>query len=55
MELTMEHYLNSFPFEYYVVLRDVEALPRVLVDMLHEFFERAIGFEVLLHMHIVSK
>ena len=40
MELTMERYLDSFPFEYYVVLRDVEALPRVLADTLREFFER---------------
>lgn len=40
MELTMERYLDSFPFEYYVVLRDVEALPRVLADTLKEFFER---------------
>jgi len=39
-ELTMERYLDSFPFEYYVVLRDVEALPRVLADTLREFFER---------------
>jgi len=40
MELTMERYLDSFPFEYYVVLRDVEALPRVLADTLRESFER---------------
>ncbi|KAL4081238.1 P-loop containing nucleoside triphosphate hydrolase protein [Scleroderma citrinum] len=40
MELMMERYLDSFPFEYYVVLRDVEALPRVLADTLREFFER---------------
>ncbi|KAI6151423.1 midasin [Pisolithus thermaeus] len=40
MELTMERYLDSFPFEYYVVLRDVEALPRVLADTLREFFEK---------------
>ncbi|KAF8843352.1 P-loop containing nucleoside triphosphate hydrolase protein [Paxillus ammoniavirescens] len=40
MELTMERYLDSFPFEYYVVLRDVEALPRVLADTLREFFGR---------------
>ena len=40
MELAMERYLDSFPFEYYVVLRDVEALPRVLADTLREFFER---------------
>lgn len=40
MELTMERYLDTFPFEYYVVLRDVEALPGVLADTLREFFER---------------
>lgn len=40
MELTMERYLDSFPFEYYVVLRDVKTLPRVLADTLREFFER---------------
>ena len=40
MELSMERYLDSFPFEYYVVLRDVETLPRVLADTLRVFFER---------------
>ncbi|TFK52493.1 P-loop containing nucleoside triphosphate hydrolase protein [Heliocybe sulcata] len=40
MELQMERYLDSFPFEYYVVLRDVEALPEVLSGTLKQFFER---------------
>jgi len=40
MELAMERYLDTFPFEYYVVLRDVEALPSVLADTLREFFEK---------------
>ncbi|KAG6332473.1 hypothetical protein ID866_6614 [Astraeus odoratus] len=40
MELNMVRYLDSFPFEYYIVLRDVEALPGVLADTLREFFER---------------
>ena len=40
MELHMQHYLDSFPFEYYVVLRDVEALPEVLSGTLRQFFER---------------
>jgi midasin len=39
-ELKMERYLDSFPFEYYVVLRDVEALPEVLSGTLRQFFER---------------
>ena len=40
MELQMERYLDSFPFEYYVVLRNVEALPDVLTGTLKQFFER---------------
>lgn len=40
MELQMHRYLDSFPFEYYVVLRNVEALPEVLSGTLKQFFER---------------
>ncbi|KAI0270022.1 midasin [Gloeopeniophorella convolvens] len=40
MELQMQRYLDSFPFEYYVVLRSVEALPEVLSGTLKQFFER---------------
>lgn len=40
MELQVERYLDSFPFNYYVVLRSVEALPEVLSDTLRQFFER---------------
>ena len=40
MELEVKKYLDSFPFEYYVVLRDVEALPEVLSSTLKQFFER---------------
>lgn len=40
MELQLQKYLDSFPFEYYVVLRDVEALPDVLSSTLKQFFER---------------
>ncbi|KAG8904454.1 hypothetical protein FRB99_001714 [Tulasnella sp. 403] len=41
MELQMERYLDTFPFEYYVVLRNVEALPDVLAGTLKQFFERS--------------
>ncbi|KAG8852125.1 hypothetical protein FRB96_008926 [Tulasnella sp. 330] len=41
MELKMERYLDTFPFEYFVVLRDVEALPEVLAGTLKQFFERS--------------
>ncbi|KAI0754666.1 midasin [Daedaleopsis nitida] len=40
MDLKVERYLDSFPFEYYVILRDVEALPDVLSGTLKQFFER---------------
>lgn len=40
MELQLQKYLDSFPFEYYVVLRSVEALPEVLTGTLKQFFER---------------
>lgn len=40
MDLTVTRYLDSFPFEYYVVVRDVESLPDVLAGTLKQFFER---------------
>ncbi|KDQ20857.1 hypothetical protein BOTBODRAFT_100466 [Botryobasidium botryosum FD-172 SS1] len=40
MEVHMERYLDTFPFEYYVVLRSAEALPEVLSGTLKQFFER---------------
>jgi midasin len=40
LELQLQRYLDSFPFQYYVVLRDVGALPEVLSATLKQFFER---------------
>lgn len=40
MELKMERYLDTFPFEYYIILRDAEALPNVLGSTLRQFFEK---------------
>ncbi|EKM51608.1 uncharacterized protein PHACADRAFT_261853 [Phanerochaete carnosa HHB-10118-sp] len=40
MELSVTRYLDTFPFEYYVVVRDVGALPEVLSSTLKQFFER---------------
>ncbi|KAI5117001.1 hypothetical protein M0805_002669 [Coniferiporia weirii] len=39
-ELHMQRYLDSFPFEFFVILKNVEALPDVLADTLRQFFER---------------
>lgn len=40
MDLSVTRYLDTFPFEYYVVVRNVEALPDVLAGTLKQFFER---------------
>ncbi|KAJ1310100.1 hypothetical protein OPQ81_006847 [Rhizoctonia solani] len=40
MDIQMERYLDTFPFRYFVVLRDVDALPSVLAGTLRQFFER---------------
>ncbi|OCB87744.1 P-loop containing nucleoside triphosphate hydrolase protein [Sanghuangporus baumii] len=40
LELHMQRYLDSFPFEFFVILKDVETLPDVLADTLRQFFER---------------
>ncbi|WAQ89034.1 hypothetical protein PtA15_10A457 [Puccinia triticina] len=40
MELKMERYLDTFPFDYYIILRDVEALPNVLSSTLRQFLEK---------------
>jgi midasin len=42
-EMVLERYMDSFPFEYYVVLRRAEALPDVLASTLRQFFERVAG------------
>ncbi|PON47074.1 Midasin [Parasponia andersonii] len=32
-------YMDSFPFPYYIVLRNTDALPRTLADLLRQWFE----------------
>ncbi|KAF5380682.1 hypothetical protein D9757_007075 [Collybiopsis confluens] len=43
MELQLQRYLDSFPFDYHLVLRDLETLPSVLSATLRQFFERISG------------
>ena len=38
-EMKLIRYIDTFPFEYYVVLRDVEALPDILSQTIRQFFE----------------
>uniref|UniRef100_A0A0A9DMS8 VWFA domain-containing protein n=1 Tax=Arundo donax TaxID=35708 RepID=A0A0A9DMS8_ARUDO len=35
----LEKYMDSFPFPYYVMLNNIEALPRTLADLLRQWFE----------------
>ncbi|EJT98719.1 P-loop containing nucleoside triphosphate hydrolase protein [Dacryopinax primogenitus] len=39
MEIKMTRYMDTFPFTYYIVLRDVQSLPDVLASTLRQFFE----------------
>lgn len=43
LELQTQRYLDSFPFEYFVILDKVERLPDVLSDTLRQFFEKISG------------
>ncbi|KAJ2805495.1 AAA ATPase midasin, partial [Coemansia guatemalensis] len=38
MEMKVERYLDTFPFKYYVVLRDIHGLPAVLAETLRQYF-----------------
>ncbi|XP_049392138.1 midasin isoform X1 [Solanum stenotomum] len=38
-DVKLSKYLDSFPFPYYVVLKNIEALPRTLADLLRQWFE----------------
>ncbi|KAM0791302.1 hypothetical protein ACM66B_005774 [Microbotryomycetes sp. NB124-2] len=43
LELKMKRYIDDFPFDMFVVLRDVDALPDVLSATLRQFFEKPRG------------
>lgn len=38
-KLTMSRWMDAFPFPYYLVLRELQALPQVLSDALRQWFE----------------
>ncbi|KAH8552549.1 hypothetical protein BGW37DRAFT_289741 [Umbelopsis sp. PMI_123] len=38
MSLQMTPYLETFPFQYFLILRDINALPEVLSDALRQYF-----------------
>lgn len=38
-ECIMHSYMDFFPFPFYIILRDINALPGVLSDALRQWFE----------------
>ncbi|KAK9066170.1 hypothetical protein SSX86_013491 [Deinandra increscens subsp. villosa] len=38
-KLGVVKYMDSFPFPFYVILKDIETLPRTLADLLRQWFE----------------
>lgn len=40
LQLEMKHYIDTFPFDYYVIVRDVQSLPQVLATTLCQWAER---------------
>ncbi|KAK0546374.1 AAA ATPase midasin [Tilletia horrida] len=40
LDMRLERYLDTFPFDYYVVVRDVQALPDVLAETLRQWAEK---------------
>ncbi|KAM3408334.1 hypothetical protein ACQJBY_001473 [Aegilops geniculata] len=42
-KLILGKYMDSFPFPYYVMLKNIEALPRTLADLLRQWFELTQG------------
>ncbi len=43
MQLKMERYLDTFPFENFIVVRDIDSLPAVLSATLRQWAERING------------
>lgn len=38
---SIQPYLDSFPFPFYIILRDITSLPSVLSDAMRQWFELA--------------
>lgn len=41
-KLLITSYIDTFPFPYYILLRDLQTLPEVLCDALRQWFERVV-------------
>lgn len=41
----IKSYMDSFPFPFYIILRDIGSLPNVLSDALRQWFEMVSGID----------
>ncbi|KAL4485768.1 hypothetical protein ABPG72_012308 [Tetrahymena utriculariae] len=39
LQIEMKHYLEDFPYKYYIIVKDVHELSKVLVDILRQYYE----------------
>jgi len=42
----MERYLDTFPFQYYLVVSDVKELPGVLATLLRQWFSEVVDSSI---------
>lgn len=47
-KLTESKYMDNFPFPFYIILKDIESLPRTLADLL-----RQVSFSILNILYIL--
>lgn len=40
LKINIFNYMDDFPFKYYLNVKDISTLPRSLVDILRQYFER---------------
>jgi len=40
LDVKITNYMDDFPFKYYLVVKDIATLPRHLIDILRQYFER---------------
>jgi len=38
-QIKITEYMDGFPFSYYIVLQDINALPEIVADALRQWFE----------------
>lgn len=40
MKFTIKRYMDDFPFEYYLIVKEVKGMSSILADVLRQYFEQ---------------